>query len=289
MEMRSFPAERTLSERFVPLLLADWQPTRDAIHGYARLIGGVREALTLPQRHWGHVSLFVAAPGLASSSVPAGERAFELVLDLTHHALLGAASDGDALLVPLRGQAPAALYDEMQPFLGRLAVQPALAPELLVSAAMPYDPQAAERFCRVLTRLDLTFKRFAGELRRGAGAVCFWPHHFDLAMLWLTGRCVPGVDPEDEHNADAQMNFGFVTGDASIAEPYFYATAYPLPATLPEATLPTGATWHTAGWQGAVLPYAELVGADDPEERLLGFLRGCHALGAQAMNPIGCD
>jgi hypothetical protein len=50
-----------------------------------------------------------------------------------------------------------------------------------------------------------------------------------------------------------------------------------------EAELPAGASWHTAGWKGALLRYGELVGVANPQEELLTFLRAAHAAGASRM------
>jgi hypothetical protein len=93
----------------------------------------------------------------------------------------------------------------------------------------------------------------------------------DLSMNWFSGRRVPGVDPDDAENADEQLNFGFVTGDQSVSDAYFYITAYPAPDGWPDLSLPAGAYWHTEGWTGAVLPYAAVAASDRPAERLLGF------------------
>ena len=44
-------------------------------------------------------------------------------------------------------------------------------------------------------------------------------HCFDLSMIWLPGETIPGQDPDDEENADKQMNSGFTLSDAGITEP----------------------------------------------------------------------
>jgi|SRR5581483_1228782 len=108
-------------------------------------------------------------------------------------------------------------------------------------------------------------------------------HHFDLALLWFSGRKVPGQDPNDAENADEQMNFGFSVGDEGIPEPYFYITAYPLPKNFVGAPLPHGAYWHTDGWNGAVLLYKALVATDAPDARLLDFWRAAQKYGAELM------
>jgi hypothetical protein len=111
------------------------------------------------------------------------------------------------------------------------------------------------------------------ELPGETSPVQFWPHNFDLAVMWLTGRKVPGMDPEDEERSDQQMAFGLSTGDTGTPDAYLYVTAYPWPADLVEKTLPEGAEWHTEGWKGALLPYASLASSEDQEARLLDFYR----------------
>ena len=63
-------------------------------------------------------------------------------------------------------------------------------------------------------------------------------------------------------------DFGFAFGDDSIPEPYFYITAYPLPDALPKVALPTGTTWHSDGFNGAVLLYKDLIATKDPNAYL---------------------
>ncbi len=274
---------------FPDLSLAAWQPTRDLLHAYAGVSGAVRMALTPPQRHYGHASLFISARGVTTSPIPAGARTFEMILDLTQHQLLIQTSDGQAAHFPLRGQPAAQLGRDVAAYLAGFGVHFEPDAAELGQAEGVYDPAAVVRFHRALAQLDILFKQFSGELRRGAGTVRLWPHHFDLAVMWLTGRLVAGQDPDNEDYADERMNFGFSTGDATIPAPYLYATAYPLPPEMAHAELPAAARWQTEGWQGAVLPYADLVGANDAAERVLAFLRGVQDLGERYMTLQGYD
>ena len=70
------------------------------------------------------------------------------------------------------------------------------------------------------------------------------------------------------------MSFGFVLGDETIPEPYFYVSAYPLPDTFPALPLPTGTMWQTTGFNGAVLLYRYLSKTRDPRGYLLDLWRG---------------
>lgn len=146
-----------------------------------------------------------------------------------------------------------------------------------------YDPTAASRYRRSINWSAGVLAALKGRLREETSPIQVFPHHFDLAMSWFSGRLVPGVDPTDEENADEQMGFGFVTGDESIADAYYYATAYPQPEGWTDLALPDGAYWHTEGWTGAILPYSALLDGHRPAERLLDYLRAVQAHGSELM------
>ncbi len=79
------------------------------------------------------------------------------------------------------------------------------------------------------------------------------------------------------------MNFGFTFGDETIAEAYFYVTAYPLPDTLPELQLPVGVKWLSDGFSGAILRYDDLVSNADPTDFLIRFWSLLLSVGRQGM------
>ncbi|MDH3310050.1 MAG: DUF5996 family protein [Gammaproteobacteria bacterium] len=269
---------------FLPLALADWRATRDTLHRYTRVLGAVRAALTPKQKHWWHISLRVAPDGLTTTEIPAGKSRFTLRLDLTAHRLVIQTGHTQPAHIPLGGQSSAKLSAQIMTVLEHLGIKPDI-DKAKVGDATPahYDRVAVERFWRALQRIDATVNRFHEKLGANTSPVQLWPHHFDLAMNWFSGRKVPGADPADEEAFEEQMNFGFSTGDDSIPDPYFYITAYPLPAELVKTLLPPDASWHTQGWTGAILPYASLTTAERPEEKLLGFLQQVHEAGSRLM------
>lgn len=270
--------------QFPPLSLAAWQPTLKTVQAYAQLTGKVRRALTPRQKHWSHVSLRTGVSGLTSTPIPAGTKSFEMSLDFTVHKLIITTSRGEQWQKPLAGQSPATFCEEALAALAQMEIKPEIDRSLFTDATPgAYDREAIERYWQALSRIDMIFKRFKGELREETSPVQLWPHHIDLAMLWFSGRLVPGIDPADEENADEQMNFGFSPGDEGIPEPYFYITAYPLPDGLTGASLPAGASWHTQGFTGAVLRYETLTTANEPDEMLLQFLRTVQQAGSALM------
>lgn len=269
---------------FPPLPLAGWQATRDTIQTYAQVLGKVRRAMAPRQKHWGHISLQVTATGLTTGPMPAGDQVVEMVLDFTAHTLTIATSKGERLQMDLRGQSPKEFCETALAALDAIGIRPDIDQSKFASEVPgTYDKQAVETFWQALTQIDAVFKQFKGELRQETGPVQLWPHHFDLAMLWFSGRLVAGEEPSDEEKADEQMNFGFSTGDGGIPDPYFYITAYPWPDGMAEAALPAGAGWNSAGWQGALLRYETLVEQDNPKVFLLSFLKAAQEAGGGRM------
>ncbi len=162
-----------------------------------------------------------------------------------------------------------------------------LEPDLLAAfddeEPLPYDIEAIGHFRQSINWVDAAFKTFKGGLREETGPVQIFPHHMDVSMNWFSERLMPGMGPADEENADEQMNFGFLTGDGSIPDAYFYATAYPAPNNWTDLALPDSAYWHTEGWTGAILPYAAVAASDRPLEPLLDYLRNLQTHGASLM------
>ena len=270
---------------FPPLPLARWQPSRDTVHGYVRLLAAVRRTLTPPQKHYWHTPLRTAAAGLTTAPVPADGLTFEMLLDFPAHQLTLSTSVGDWWDMSLRHQSFANFYVDTLGALKTLGVELTLEamgsfdPQALAGerARRPYDMIAVEDFWQALSQIDVLFKQFRSELREETSPVQLWPHHFDLAFSWFSGRHVPGADVDEPEVADEQVTFGFSTGDEAIPEPYFYATLFPFSPEITKTPLPGDALWHGAGWLGALLPYATLVEADAPGEALLAFLRAVHA------------
>jgi len=269
---------------FPPLSLSNWQPTLTTLQTYAQVIGKVRRAMTPPHKHWFHVSLRVSARGLTTTAIPAGRKTYELLLDLTAHKLVVNTSRGQQWQMPLRGQSAAQFCSDTLAALANLDIHPKIDQSLFSDTTPgPYDRAAVERYWQALSQIDAIFKQFRGELRQETSPVQLWPHHIDLALLWFSGRLVPGQDPANEEYADEQMNFGFSPGDDSIPNPYFYITAYPSPNGLADTLLPGDAYWLTEGFTGAILKYDSLVGADDPAGTLLTYLRTVQKAGAELM------
>lgn len=257
----------------------------DTLHMNTRALSAIRRTLTPRQKHWYHISLRVTANGLTTTPMPAGDKTLELQLDLTTHRFVASTSAGERWQAPLRGESLAAFWKRIVDILGDLDLHPRVDNAELFADNTPrlYNPAHVEPYWRALSQIDQWLKQFQGELRQETSPVQFWSHHFDLAMMWFSGRHVPGQDLADEEQSDEQMNFGFSPGDTDIPEPYFYVTTYPVPDGWLHSALSAPAKWHTNGWNGAVILYQQLRRAPDPAATLLEFWRTTHRAGAQAM------
>jgi hypothetical protein len=269
---------------FEDLTLSTWKATRDTLQGYCRLLGAIRRDASPRQRHWAHVTLRVVPEGLITTPIPSGNGNFGLRLDLVHHALRILTSEGQSLELPIEGQSQAGFYSEVKAALKGLGVAVNVDAESFSDPAEgQWDRQAIDRFRQALVQIDTVFKAFKGEHREETSPVQLFPHHFDMAMSWYSGRQVPDQEAKDEEWSDEQMTFGFVTGDETIPDPYFYVTAYPEPDEFVGSPLPEGALWSEDGFSGAVLPYSALVQEDQPRRLLSEFLRQAHEAGASRM------
>ncbi|MGB5295037.1 MAG: DUF5996 family protein [Thermoanaerobaculia bacterium] len=270
---------------FQDLSLAAWRGTRDTLQGYSRLLGAIRLSSSPRQRQWAHVTLRVVPEGFITTPMPSDRGTFGLRLDLVHNKLRILTSAGQSLGLRLEGQSLASLYSEVMTALKGLEVPLQIdAQQFSDDSRGEWDLEAIGRYRRAVAEIDAAFKVFKGEHRQETSPVQLFPHHFDLALSWFSGRQVPDQDPSNEEWSDEQMTFGFLTGDEAIAEPYFYATAYPEPKGYVGSDLPERAYWNEAGFSGAVLPYSALVQADQPVRLLSEFLRQAHKAGASRMS-----
>jgi len=244
--------------------------THDALHAYSRLLGDWLKTCRPRCKHWWHASLRPSLYGLTTGVVCTGID-FELALNLRESQLVATTAIGEKLVEPLRGQSPAELAAGIADFLTGAGIDESLCPEANADARefSGYQTEEASKLARAIASIYAAMTMFRSSIREETSPVQLWPHHFDLSMLWLPGGKVPGQDPDNEEHADKQMNFGFTFGDAGTPEPYFYVTAYPEPATLRKTSLPDGASWHSEGFSGVLVPYRVLERVSEPQEYLM--------------------
>ena len=272
---------------FPNLKLSDWETTRNSLQKLSQIIGAIRQNLNPRMKHWMHINLRPDVRGLTTPMIPVtGEQAFgfKIQLDLRSHQCQIITSRGENLTHDLKGQSIHSFYHFLKRDLEKLGIDASLnSDEFSDETVLDYDHEAVHRYQQALVQVAMIFEEFKAGLREETSTINLWPHHFDLAFLWFSGRLVPDTDPEDEENADEQMSFGFSTGDSGIPDPYFYFMAYPWQEEIKEANLPTEAKWQSEGWNGAVLTYDALVESDDPKKILLDYMHATFEQGRKLM------
>lgn len=242
--------------------LEGFAPTRDTLHAYSRILGAVRRAVSEPHPLWWHASLRVYPYGLTTGTIPEGAAAaerFELRLDLRRHQLEIEAGGGVAGLRLGAGWTASELARRTLAHLAEAGITPEVeSGRYADEEARTYDPAVATAYLEALLAVEACYRRTAGELVGQTGPVQLWPHHFDLAFEWFGTRTETYEEGGETKRARAQIGCGFSPGDAGHPAPYFYANPWPFAPELATAPLPCGAEWSTEGWQGALLPYAEV-------------------------------
>ena len=261
--------------------------TRDALHAYARILGDWLKATRAKRKHWWHASLRPSLTGLTTGVIHSNID-FELELSLRESTISVHTSTGERLSEELHGQPAAQVAGRIRNFLESAGVS--AKPQGIAAgddastdarAFAGYSGEEANKLARALSAVSAALVAFRAGIREESSPIQVWPHHFDLSMIWLPGQKITDQDPSDEEYADKQMNFGFVFGDESFAEPYFYVTAYPLPDAMPLVELPAGTKWKSDGFSGAVLLYKDLVTMDDPAAYLQDLWGALLAAGRQ--------
>jgi Family of unknown function (DUF5996) len=281
------------------LPLAAWEPTKNTLHLWGQIVGKVRLASTAPRNHWWNVPLYVDIRGLTTRRMhsPNGT-AFQIDFDFVDHRLLVRTNQGELESFELvDGLSVAAFDTSLHSALERLGIDVAIRetpygvpmttpfPEDTEHAA--YDPDAVERFWRILDWTDEVFEQFAGWFCGKQSPVHVFWHSFDLAVARFGGRRVPAAPDANPVELEAYSHeviaFGFWAGDrTTIGDPTYYSYTSPEPATLTEQRLrPDAARWIESGSGSlAVLPYDEVRAASDPRRALLAFLESTYVAGA---------
>ncbi len=240
--------------------------TSDAIHSYARFIGAIRAKMTPEQKDYWHISLLASPQGFRTTPIPNEDgNTFEILLNLISHSANISSSAGNVRGIPLKGQSISAFSSELLSALENMNINPDIDLEKFQDdSELEYQADIASDIFRSYSAVDMIFKKFKGTLTQETSPVQLWPHHMDIAFTWYPGP---------ENKRIEQISFGYLTGDETIEEPYFYITAYPEIEDISGIKLANDAHWNSEGWQGVVLKYKDLITTDNPVETLTGHLK----------------
>ncbi len=279
-------------EAWPSLPLSEWQDTFATLHMWTQIVGKTRLALSPMVNHWWNVTFYLTPRGLTTSPMPHGDRTFSVDFDFVDHALVVRTSDGGTDGLPLVPQSVADFYRDYRTLLRSLGLEVRIWPHPVeVERSVPftedrehasYDPVYAHRFWRVLAQTDPVMQRFRGRFLGKCSPVHFFWGACDLAVTRFSGRTAPehpGGAPNvgdwvmREGYSHELSSCGFWPGGGPVAEPVFYAYAYPEPPGFPEAPLQPREAFYSQDMREFILPYEAVRTAERPDEMLLSFLQ----------------
>jgi hypothetical protein len=267
--------------------LTGWEPTRDTLHSYSQAVGVIPRAHAEFHPKWWHISLKVQPDGLVTDAMPLPDGGIFLVkLDVQQHKALVVANSTVAGEVSLsNGLTGTEFGDRLLAIVADLGLTADYARDKFESdESRAYDPAMAAKYLTTLVNTDRIFNKHIANLSGDVGQVQLWPHHFDLAVEWFGTRVVEYQEGDEVQEYPSQLNLGLSPGDSGHPAPYFYSNPWPFEKDkLLSHSLPKGARWFTEGWEGSILPYAELVGDADAEERLLAYARAVYQAAAPTL------
>ncbi len=245
-------------------------PTRRTLQLYAHALSALARTYAPAHPNWWHISLKVTPFGLVTDNIPcAGGGILAGRMDFHRACIILDSSDGRSWAIPMdHGLSGSEMGERVLAAAAEAGLtSPINRDRFADEGPGVYDKAVVGRFFTALVRADRAFKRHGARLGEKAGPVRLWSHGFDLAMEWFGTRVVRSDEGEGTLEQPAQLNLGFYPGEDDGTS-YFYSNPWPFDADqLLDRPLPAGASWHTEGWQGTILPYT----AARDEEQLLDY------------------
>jgi hypothetical protein len=283
------------SEAWPELPYNAWNDTLETLHMNLQIVGKVRLGLTPFEPQWANVPLYLSARGLTTTPMASAGLIFQIDVDLIDHQVVIQTVRGDARRVALKARPVADFYADFKSNLGALGIDmeiraipnevsdPIPFAEDTVHAA--YEPEWANRFWRVLSRIDLVLKDHRSRFRGRASPVHFFWGTFDLAYSRFSGRAVeprPGAGLIERKGGDAeQVCAGFWPGHAHFPQAAFFSYTYPKPEGIEQQTIrPLQAGWSSDLGEFALL-YDDVRSSPSPEEAILQFFESTYGAGAR--------
>jgi hypothetical protein len=280
---------------------AEWRDTCATLQLFTQIAGKIRLARSPWLNHSWQVTLYVTARGLSTSPIPDGKRSFQIDFDFIAHDLRISTSDGAERQLALSGHSVASFYEAVMTALGQLGIvveideMPNELPEPIKFSQdtqhASYDPDAVERFFRILVNADRVFKQFRTGFLGKASPVHFFWGSFDLAVTRFSGRRAPRHPGGVPHLPDAVVceayshevsSAGFWPGSGAIDYPAFYSYAYPEPPGYRATTVRPDTAFFSEALGEFILPYDAVRTAADPDQALLNFLQSSYEAAADA-------
>jgi hypothetical protein len=288
-----------MSERWPAFDVARDAPTFALLHLASQMLGKLRVAHSTWVNHGWNVTLHAAPEGLSIEPIIENGKAFSLTLDLTRHAIILHADDGEIDQLPIDLGSVAALHHSLIAMLDAHGVPSTFngMPNEIADAIpfaddiapREYRPESAEALRSALCCIEPVFDRFRACFTGKSSPVHFFWGSFDLAVTRFSGRKapphpggVPGLPDRITREAYSHevSSAGFWPGGVVAAQPIFYSYAYPEPDGFKTRKVQPDAARFDPDLGEFVLAYADVRTSSDPEAMLTAFLQSTYEAAA---------
>ncbi len=250
-------------EKFPELEEQQYVKTRRRIHGIAELIGRFREVLVQPIAKNDNLWLSIVNKGFCT---PPMNMYNELEIGFNAEILCVEIADNRSKYVSIAvtGKTLSGLCTEiLEALKNDLGIEVNInAGEFNNERKIEIDEKNAQDFLAQFVNFSDLLKKFHKTIPFNEGVktqICLWPHHFDNAFKWFSGK---KIDETDEF-----MGIGVSNGDEMYELPYVYMTISPELRKMNTLELPEGAHLHDTGWQGLILTYEAIIEAKSADEQ----------------------
>jgi hypothetical protein len=295
--------DQTSNQELLPALPFDtWKDTLATLHMWTQIVGKVRLKLCPLVNHWWNVPFYVTSRGMTTSAMPYARGTIrgtvEVRFDFIEHKLWLETSEGRIAAIALQAQSVAEFYKKFMAALAELGVAvkiwttPSEIPDPIpferdhIHAA--YDPEAVNKFWRILVWVDPILKEFRAGFMGKVSPVHFFWGGFDLAVTRFSGRRAPerpGADSITREGYSHEVSSaGFWAGGGDIKGPAFYSYAAPEPSGFAERRVRPAAAFYHPQLKEFLLMYDDVRTAADPKAALMEFLSSTYEAAAELGN-----
>lgn len=256
---------------FPPLPLSEWKETRDTFQKYCRMVGAIREVMSLPLPHSLQTNLLVSEFGFTTSALIKNAfspvQTFELLIDLVNRRLRIESNYREPLYVALTGQSLNALCDETCSLLSDIGIAPPLEkPSFFEGSRGRFEPEPLLNYWNAVKTINQVLKNIKNEMTGETSPIQLRVDNLTLSLTWYCKKVFKGFPVE-------QIDLGFSTGDEKFAEAYFFISFFPDAPALKNIITGKKNSRFTKNNSEMILPYIEVMKSKNSEETLLSFYK----------------
>ncbi|MEJ2103298.1 MAG: DUF5996 family protein [Ignavibacteriaceae bacterium] len=258
---------------FPPLILSEWKETRDTLQKYCRMVGAIREAISLPLPYSYHTNLLISNKGFTTSRLPKNisspELTFEVILDLEHQRLIIESNFREPMRIALTGQSLNALCDETCSLMVDIGITPPLEkPSFLEGTRGRFDAEQLFNYWKAVQSVNQILNEIKTELGRDTSPIQLRPDDLTLVLSWFD------KDFDDENSLEEQQTeIGFSTGNVAVSNAHFYISTFPDRKSFEKFSEQKNIITVNGGFQRVILLYDKALTNLNIEREIKEFFR----------------